>query len=341
MLNQIIKVPEKINKVFTDSEVIEQFKTILNGGTNSFIQSAMIAIAASEDLMNCTPQSLVIGSLRSAALGLSLDPALRQAYLVPRPLNQIWTACFQPHYNGLYDLAVRTNRYKYISVSPIHKGETVLEDPLTGLHVYQLEGRQTLMAPNPGANGLHPELRDVTSGKNTDPVIGYLGYFQTLKGYQKSVWMTVKEIHAHALLWSPGSYKSSKGAWQDPKKVPIMEMKTVFIALSKFMDLSGEDNSKLREAINATAEEEPITVEVEDVTESAPEELEIESSVPGPSRAVVNQRISDFEWTTFTKLVERAQRAGIPIKEYNREKMTPDFLNKSTIFYQDQLAKKK
>lgn len=92
--------------------------------------------------------------------------------------------------------------------------------------------------------------------------------------------------------------------------------------------------------VQVSVHEDLIEAEAEEIEDLCPTELEIESSVPGPSRAMVNQHISDFEWGAFTKLVERAQRAGIPIKEYNREKMTPDFLNKSTIFYQDQLAKK-
>jgi recombination protein RecT len=248
---QLIKVPAPILTVFEDSDTVKQFEAILHAGTNAFVKSALITIAASPDLMSCTPNSLANGTLRSAALGLSLDPALRQAYLVPRPTKKgVMQACFQPHYSGLYDLAVRTNKYRFISVSPIYVGETVLENVQTGIHVYVREGSNTLLAANPGVDGLHPGFRDVTNGKNTAKVRGYLGYFKTMKGFEKSVWMTLEEIQAHAILWSPASYKSEKGAWQDPKKRPIMEMKTVFIALSKFMDLSGEDNSKLRGAID-------------------------------------------------------------------------------------------
>jgi recombination protein RecT len=342
MLNQIVKIPEKIMTVFEDSVAVKEFESILHGGANSFVKSALIAISASPDLMACTPNSLVIGTLRSATLGLSLDPALRQAYLVPRKGQ----ACFQPHYSGLYDLAVRTNKYKYISVAPIHHGETVWENPLTGIHYYQLEGRDTLMAPNPGQNGLHTDnMRDVTNGKNTNPIIGYLGYFRTMQGFEKSVWMTRKEIQAHAQLWSPASYSSEKGAWQDAKKRPIMEMKTVFIALSKFMDLSGSDNSKLREAIEdvTVLDEEPITV-IATQDEDYPAELIVESVQPAPVKPavklVVNETITDSEWERFGKLLQSAHNAGLVVTEYNRASMTAEKLNGVTNYIRQEMAKK-
>lgn len=348
MLNQIIRVPKNILATFEDSDAVKEFESILHAGANSFIKSALICIADSQDLQLCTTQSLISGCLRSAALGLSLDPALRQAYLVPRK----GLACFQPHYAGLYDLAVRTNLYRWINVSPIHRGERVLQDPQSGIHYRTLEGHDIIMSPNSGMNRLHVDrMRDVTDGRNTEPVIGYLGYFQTLKGYEKTAWMTLGEIQAHALLWSPGSYNSPKGAWQSKAKRPIMEMKTVFIALSKFMDLSNSASAKLKNALDAESldDENAITViptDPDPVPAAAPvsefpdpdliypaaQELIIESAAPGPSRAVPNESVSDYEWAAFTKVVERASRAGIVVRDYNRLKMTASLINGATAY---------
>jgi len=356
---QIIKVPERILTVFEDSESIRQFEAILHTRTNAFIKSALIVIADSNDLMNCTPQSLVGGVLRSATLGLSLDPALRQAYLVPRTVKDALTACFQPHYHGLYDLAVRTNKYRYISVMPIHQGERVLEDPQTGIHYWTNGMSATILSPIKGEGGLRTDnMRDVTSGKNPAPVIGYLGYFKTMKGFEKSVWMTIPEIHKHAQTWSPGGYKSAKGGWQDNRKRPIMEMKTVFIALSKFMDLSGDESRNLKGAIeedllNAPEIEETIDAKTEpvyedvDTPEQTPEpqgavtELIVESAVPGPqlNRTKPNEIVTDSDWNNFTRLIERANTAGLVTRTYNRAEMTASTIAGVSKYLQQQITK--
>ncbi len=246
-------------QLFNKPVIIEKFRAILQGGTNAFIQSALICIADNTRLMECTPQSLVKGALRSATLNLSLDPALRQGFLVPRKDKKsggAWVASFQPHYNGLYQLAQRTGKYRAINVSPIHQGERVFENVQTGLHGYVPAGTSILAAPQNQISFLDTGYRDVTSGKNTEPIIGYLAYFKTMEGLEKSVWMTIKEIHEHAQRWAPENYASEYGAWKDKRKLPTMEMKTVFLALTKFMDLSGERNAVLKAAIQADADSE-------------------------------------------------------------------------------------
>lgn len=342
----VIRVPSKVIEVFDDSDAVKQFRDILGAGAQPFIKSALIAIAASTDLQACSPQSLVIGAVRSATLGLSLDPALRQAYLVPRKGQ----ACFQAHYHGLYDLAVRTGRYRFISVMPIHRGDRVFENPLTGIHCWQPVGTSILASPAAATEGLHTDLRDVTAGRPTEPVIGYLGYFKTIQGFEKSIWMTLGEIEAHAMLWSPESFRSERGAWQDKKKRSIMEMKTVFRALSRFMDLSGSANDKLREAL--AADDEVVTVEATDVPVPAasdpdpdlvypePEPLVIEPVVPAVSRAVPNVLVTDYEWSQFSDLVTRAVGAGVEVLTYNRTKMTPALIAGASVYLKNAIAKK-
>ena len=355
-----ITVQDKTRDLFQAPDVFNQFEAILRGGTNAYIQSALLCIADKPKLQECTPDSLVLSALRSATLGLSLDPSIRQAYMIPRPLKGIWTACFQPHYHGLYDLAVRTNKYRYISVAPIYEGETVLENVQTGIHFYTRGGGKTLLAPNPGENGLHIGYRDVTAGKDTAKVIGYLGHFKTIAGFEKSVWMTIPEIHAHAQKWAPENYKSQYGAWQDKKKVAVREMKTVFIALSKFMDLSGNESWKFKEAIedaveveepdNAPADLIPEPLEVvyhdigqrEPVTESA-QELVIESTLPGPqkSKVMANEIITDSDWNNFSRLVQQAANAGIAVLDYNRTKMTASTVNGASEYLRGAMEKHK
>lgn len=273
MAAQPNEVKELAVHIFNKPDVIERFQAILGTSARSYIQSALLCITDNPKLLDCTSQSLVKSALRSATLGLSLDPVMRQAFMIPRWDKNVGAkvANFQPHYNGLYNLATRTGRYRVISVNPIYEGERVLENVQTGLHVYCPEDSGTLLMPDKGRTGLDNGYRDVTSGKSTARVIGYLGYFKQIDGLEKSVWMTVEEIHKHAQVWAAENYNSEYGAWKDNKKRPTMEMKTVFIALTKFMDLSGERNAILREAIAADAEDdETITVEPTIVQQSKP-----------------------------------------------------------------------
>lgn len=251
-------------------ETLTQFEQVLGKGANSYIQSVAIAVKENPALLECSYESIVNSALRSASLGLSCDPSVRQAYIIPRSKRvngkYIKVAQFQPHYNGLYNLAQRTGKYRYISVNPIYKGETVYEDVSTGLHVYSPPQSKTLLMPDKGHDGLHTGYRDVTSGKNTEPVIGYVGYFKTNKGFEKSVWMTVEEIEQHAKNYSD-SYSKDFSAWKDPKKKPTMQMKTVLIALLKWADLSGSESALLTQALDAEneIEEETVDAEVTDV----------------------------------------------------------------------------
>ena len=114
---------------------------------------------------------------------------------------------------------------------------------------------------------------DVTNGSPKNKVVGYLGYYRTHKNVEKTVYMSVQEVHEHAKQWAPEAYNSDYGAWKDPKKLPIMEMKTVFIQLTKTMDLSGQENEKLRKALEIENNGDVIDAPAEDLPE--PEKVSV------------------------------------------------------------------
>ena len=103
---------------------LEKFSNVLGDGANAYVQSVLLAVSNSNDLMECTHNSVVRSALRAASLGLSCDPAVKQAWLVPynRKMKRknkdgrteeywIKEAQFQPHYLGLRTLAMRTGKY--------------------------------------------------------------------------------------------------------------------------------------------------------------------------------------------------------------------------------------
>ena len=248
-------------------EAIARFADVL--GTKQaqpYIQSVLIACAASEDLMKCSHQSIMRSALRAASLGLSCDPALKQAWIVPYNKKQkdgTWVkeAQFQPHYMGLYTLAMRTGKYWKINVSPVYEGQTVLENTLTGLHLVQ--ETNGFVGEHPGK---YPGYNDVTNRRRKElKVIGWLGYFKMKNGFEKSVWMSVDEIADHAAKYVRDYDKNPN--WNDKDKRSVMEMKTVLRQLLSWADLSGQESASLVEAMQEQ-EEEPIDVKAEDVPAS-------------------------------------------------------------------------
>jgi len=265
---------EKINVFMRKPETMERFEEILGRGYRTFVASALIIINSDKELQACTTMSLYKSTLRAASLELSLDQSLRQGWIIPRSKNvgtkdnpnYVQEASFQPHYNGLRALAERTGKYRYINVSPVYEGQTVWLDQLTGIHNVALESG--LLTDHEPANRLRSERLAVTGGAPDKKVIGYIGYYETHRGTKKTVWMTIKEIHEHAKKWAGDAYTSKYGAWQDPKKRPVMEMKTVFIQLTKTMDLSGKENDKLRSVLSEEIVESEMEQEYVDAVET-------------------------------------------------------------------------
>ena len=102
-------------------------------------------------------------------------------------------AHFQPGYRGLKQMAMDTNKYRYINSGPVYEGETVIEDRISGLH--HIEGH-----------------------KLSNKVEGWIAAFELYSGYAKTFYMTVDEIHEHAKKYNPGGYESIKGGWKRYKK---------------------------------------------------------------------------------------------------------------------------
>lgn len=228
----------------------------------AYVQSVLIVVASDEKLRDCSPQSVYKSALRAASLGLSCDPSLKQAWIVPYNKKQrdgtwIKEAQFQPHYKGLYTLAMRTGKYWTINVAPVYEGQRVMENPLTGMHA--VKDGNSIGMPDSYNNAYS---QDVTVRRRKDmKIIGWIGYFKTKKGAEKSVWMSCAEIDDHARKYVKDYDKNPN--WNDAEKRPVMEMKTVLRQLLSWADLSGTENAALVEAIQS--DELPIDVKSEEV----------------------------------------------------------------------------
>lgn len=192
-------------------EIIERFAEIVGKhNAGGYVQSAILAVANNDALQACTPQSIFASALRAATVQLLCEPSLGQAYLVPFGNK----ATFLIGYKGLYQLALRTGKYRYINVSPVYEGELVFEDRLTG--EITLNGNRT-----------------------GDEVIGYLASFQLVSGFSKSLYMSLDEIHAHADKYSK-SVNRTNSPWKTNRTE--MERKTVLrLLLSRYGYIDPKD----------------------------------------------------------------------------------------------------
>ena len=184
-------------KEFARSEmIVARFAEVLGDrGAQVYINSVVLAVANSDALQACSTASIISSALRAATLSLSVDPAIGQAYLVPFGK----TATFQIGYKGLRDMAVRTNKYRFLNVSPVHEGERIEFNRITG-------------------------AAEFVGDKLSDKVAGWVASFELINSFSKVIYMSRDEIHEHAKKYSKG-YDNPKGVWKTNESQ--MERKTV------------------------------------------------------------------------------------------------------------------
>jgi len=229
------KAIQKISSYLRSEVVKNRFAEVLGDrNAGAYISSVLLAVANDEsgNLQRCDVESIYISALRAATLRLSVDSSTGQAYLVPFGGR----ATLIVGYKGLQDLAVRTNRYRYINIGKVYEGEIVTEDRITGFH--KIEG-----------------------SKKSDKVIGLIGAFELFSGFAKTVYMTLDEIHVHAQKYSK-NYNNAKSQWKvNPE---AMERKTVLrLMLRRWGYLDPADAATLDELERE---------EVVDIEPAAPEQ---------------------------------------------------------------------
>ena len=231
----------------------ERFASVVgDNNAGAYISSVMIAVKQSEALQRCSMESIYVSALRAATLRLSVDSSTGQAYIVPFKGQ----ATLVVGYKGLYDMAVRTGRYRYINVSNIYEGQIIEENQITGFHT-------------------------ISGARSGNKTIGWLGAFEMnpsrgqMTGFGKTFYMTVEQIHEHAKEYSK-SYTDPKSAWvKEPDK---MERKTVLrLMIRRWGYLDPADVQALEQIEN----EQPFEAEssdIYDIPDTDPEAEKIHKS---------------------------------------------------------------
>ena len=149
-----------------------------------FIASITSAVATNPALQECEPSSIVAGALVGEALELSPSPVLGEYYLVPFKNSKegVTKAQMQIGYKGYLHLAIRSGQYKDIDVFEIHEGEFKGRDKETGTFKF--------------------EFIENEAERLSKPVIGYMGYFELLNGFRKTLYISKEEMEQHANTYS-------------------------------------------------------------------------------------------------------------------------------------------
>lgn len=172
------------NGAITNIRTQEYVKQILGERAGQFIANVTSVVANDSKLQACEPYTLMFAALKATSLGLPIDQNLGFAYIIPYKNNKEGKteAQFQLGYKGISQLAIRSGQFKTINVTDVREGELVSRDRRTGELKFQWV--------------------DNDEERNKLPIIGYLGYFRLLNGYEKETYWTIEELKAHGLRYS-------------------------------------------------------------------------------------------------------------------------------------------
>lgn len=166
------------NKVVNGGYIQNQLTNIMGKNAGSFTSSMIELFSQDSNLQECDPKAVVMEAMKAAALHLPLSKSLGRAYVLPFKNKGVATPTFVIGWKGLVDLAVRTGQYETINAICIYKGEITGQDKLSGF--ISLDG-----------------LRE------SNEVVGYLGYFKLNTGFKKMVYMTVEQMAHYGKTYAP------------------------------------------------------------------------------------------------------------------------------------------
>lgn len=192
MNNQLTTTPKFSVVIQSDT-----YKNLINSTLGDperakrFVASISSAVAQNPALQECDAKTILSGALVGEALNLSPSPVLGNYYLVPYKRKtklpngeetQIQEAQFQLGYKGYIQLAIRSGQYKDLDVIEIKEGEFKGRDKLTGAFKF--------------------EFIEDESDRMLRPTIGYLGYFELLNGFRKTLYVSKEAMEIHADTYS-------------------------------------------------------------------------------------------------------------------------------------------
>lgn len=194
------KKPIEVLKGMLDAPSVQaQFTNALGKHRDTFIASIVDLYTGDKALQTCEPKDVIAQALKAAVLKLPINKALGFAYIVvynnsvkitdPQTGRDSWqkvpTPTFILGYKGYQQLAMRTNQYRTINADVVYEGELGTVDKLTGS--ISFDGQRL-----------------------SDKVVGYFCHFELINGFRKTLYMTVEDMAAYAIRYSPSIPRNTK-----------------------------------------------------------------------------------------------------------------------------------
>ncbi|EMF0058222.1 recombinase RecT [Enterococcus hirae] len=188
----------------------KKFNDILHEKSDAFMGSLLTLVGGDDYLSKAEPMTIIASALKAATMDLPIDKNLGYAYIVPfnrkEKVGKDWIthneAQFILGYKGYIQLAQRSGQYKALNAIEIYEGQLIEWNPLT------------------------EEFQFDYNAKQSDRVIGYVGFFELLNGFKKTVYWTKQEVEAHRIKHVKGFDKTKlTGAWKE--NYDAMAIKTV------------------------------------------------------------------------------------------------------------------
>lgn len=258
------KTVGSILQAMLDSENYRnRFQDLLGKRMPSFMGSIVSMVNEDPNLKEAffnAPVTVIQSALKAAAYNLPIDKSLGFAYVVPFFNSKTGKkeAQFILGYRGMIQLANRTGAYEKLNVVDVREGELKKFDRLT--------------------EDVEVEWIQDEEQREKLPVIGYLGYFRLINGFEKKIYMSVGAINAHERKFRKG--KGQRPAiWND--NYDAMACKTVLRRLISKWGLMSIDYQKadaqtvqIAQDIASGKVDDELTVEAEtvDVPAQIPEQ---------------------------------------------------------------------
>lgn len=208
----INSIQNEIKQIFGQKEFINKMAQTMSHEKTELFKSSLLQTVSDAKLWNGTDSmSIVQSAMIAATLQLPINQNLGFAYILPYTGKNGKVGQLQIGYKGFIQLAQRSGQYKTISATAVHKNQIKSFDPLKGME-------------------FDWEVQD------KGELVGFVGYFSLVNGFEKYFYMEVKELKKHSLQYSPSARKGY-GLWTD--NFTAMSIKTVIKQLlSKYGPLS-------------------------------------------------------------------------------------------------------
>lgn len=194
--NNLVKLRETLKAPSVEAK----FKEMLGKRAPQFMTSITSVVTNNSLLQKADVNSIVMGAAMAASMDLPLNSALGYVALVPFNSKDGCYAQLQIQWKGLVELFLRSGQCQSIICETVYEGQLVKKNKFIGEYVFDEDA------------------------KKSDKIIGFMAYFRLTNGFEKTEYMTIEEVKAHAQKFSQ-TYRSGKGVWKD--QFEAMSKKTV------------------------------------------------------------------------------------------------------------------